>query len=202
MKSTENLIQELSNDKTQKRSAFSPLLYTFVVFICVGFLQLLFMNLRNPLMINQLNRFLIWELFFLLSAIGATIYLGFQALAPGTNRKWAFLMGLISLILFILINSIHTKQMSSPYAIRSFCEVEAFVLSSFTILPLHFIVKRFPLFDFQLLPKVIFLITPMIVSIILHSVCSIELVHVLECHILPAVIPGILYLGIRKKVYS
>lgn len=199
---TEELIEKLSKSDQTKRKPFSPFKLCLAIFasVLIGYLAL--MSLRTPLIFNSFDRHLIIELFLGTTVITSLLFSAIKGLIPNSNRLNSFIIGILSLFLLVVIKIYHTHTLTRNYHIRSYCEFEAFGLSVLTIVGLHFFIKKFPLFDYQVMPKIIFIITPMIASLVLHSACSFEFWHAVECHVLPPLIPSVLYLLGRKFIFQ
>lgn len=197
---TDELIQKLSNSDQGKRKPFSPVILCLTIFILVLLGYLALMSLRTPLIFNSFDRHLLVELFLGTIVIISLLFSAIKGLIPNSNRLYPFIIGILSLFFLVSVKYYHSQTLSINYHIRYYCEFEAFGLSVLTIIGLHFFIKKFPLFDYQVMPKVIFIITPMIASLILHSSCSYELWHAVECHVLPPLIPSALYLLTRKFI--
>jgi len=198
IKNTSDIIDDLSKNLKNYNKNFSPLYYSVFVMLFILIFQVIIMNARLPFVFNQLTLNLIFDLALGSVAVFSFVFLGFKALVPGSNRIIPFAMGALALVALLVSSFFNKVNSNLSHQIRAHCELEAMILAIFTVSVLHFIIKRFPLFDFQVWPKVIFLVAPLVVTLILHASCSVELSHVLSCHVMPAMAPGAMYLLVRR----
>lgn len=196
---TENLIHNLAFTDKKNRKPFSPFKLHSTVLIFSFILFALIMSVRSPLIFNQYSLYLVIELFFGFLAIACYLYAGILGLIPNTNRSVPFLIGSLSTLILLTTLILHNINHLDIYHTRKYCEIEAFVLSSLSTLVLHFVFKKFPMLEHQLLPKIIFFITPMMIALIMHSACSNEFIHVLSCHVLPPALPPAIYFFSKYK---
>ncbi|MBY0412845.1 MAG: hypothetical protein K2Q18_01705, partial [Bdellovibrionales bacterium] len=127
------------------------------------------------------------------------LLLGFTALIPGAKIRTIFLSTLTFLSLLILTQIYQVNTHPIYATIRPNCELEAIGVSILTTLAGHFYLKRFPFSRHQIFSVLIFYGLPLMATLILHSACKSEWLHVLSCHVFcPFIIPSA-YLMMLKK---
>lgn len=199
MNSTEGLIKKLATSPSSLGRDFSPVLRTFLFFtISFPAISLALFLIRPYAIViqNPLHGFELLALLFFLITI---TYLGFKAFIPGEKLKNSFRMVLASSGFAGLVFLARTFESQVFNDIRPFCEIEAIGISVVTTLLIHSIMKKNEYASSTHLAKSIFISLPIIATVILHGLCSLETIHVLLCHVISPLLVPVSYLIITKR---
>lgn len=199
MNSTEGLIKKLANSQTTTGRDLSPLvrtcLFVSLLFIAMA-LTLYFIRPYSLVIQNPLHGFEILSLSFFIMTL---TYLGFKAFIPGERLKKSLgmVMGSSGLMLLVFITRLFAPQVFNE--VRPFCEVEAIAVSMITTFFGHVMLKRNEYAFSTPLAKTIFLSLPMMATVMLHGVCSLQAMHVVLCHVVAPLMVPVGYLIFRSR---
>lgn len=195
MKSTENLINELTQSHKPVNKDFSPHIRTFLVlYLCPSMVISVFYFMR-PFTFDIKNPFHGLEILTIFIFLHLLTLWGFKSFIPGESKKTS---SLLVLIFGFIMTSVFLLRIFNPQTfneIRPYCDVEALIVSGVTTAIGHKILRRNEFALKKISSKIIFLSLPLMATFYLHGVCSLEWGHMLICHILVPLILPVLYLG-------
>lgn len=194
---TENLIKELTSNHKKISVESSPLIRTISFSFILTSLSIVLMNLHQPLIITIKNTQHIIELFLSIIFYFTVVYIGFNSFVPGSkkkNRRILLFISIVSSFLLLILTSLSPQTFNT---MREFCEIEAISISFFTTLVSHFLLKKNEYAQSTITSSFVILGLPMLASILLHSSCSLELSHVILCHVAAPLMIPIIYLATR-----
>lgn len=202
MKSTEDLIKELSQSHAPVSRDLSPAIRTALTVYGLSALISFILYLVNPFTFMVQNKMHGLELISLFLFLNAVIYFGFKSFVPGEKKDKAFhfVVGASILLILSLIPRVFIDQ--SFNLSRANCEIEAMAVSMITTFIGHLILRKTEYGKSLLVTRTIFLSLPLMAVFFLHGVCSLQLGHVISCHVFASLIIPVLYLIITncKKV--
>ncbi|MBY0517578.1 MAG: hypothetical protein K2P81_11745 [Bacteriovoracaceae bacterium] len=199
MKSTEDLIKELSHSHTSVSRDYSPFVRSVLFLYLLSALIAAVLYFIRPFTFHIQNISHGMELISLFLFLNALTYFGFKSFVPGERKKASFYAVLISFSL-LLLSLIPRYFVGQSYnVIRPNCEFEAMGVSLITTLLGHILLRRNEYALRSTLSKGIFLSMPMTAIVFLHGVCSLELYHVFMCHIAASLfIPSVYLIAINR----
>jgi hypothetical protein len=202
MKTTEELIKELSQSHTRISRDFSPLVRT-LLFLYVLFAAILgLIYWMRPFTFIIQNPTHAMESISFLFFITSSTYLGFKSFIPGEKKSKSFYFVLFSFVLLLISFGARIFVNQSFATIRPYCDLEAIGASIITTAIAHLILRKNEYARTSHLSKWIILSLPMFVVVYLHGVCSIKLMHVFVCHFIFSMIVPTIYLissNLRQK---
>lgn len=199
MKSTDELIEKLTSNHNKIDRDFSPITRTFFTIYTILFLVFTILFFHNPYIFKFQNFFHVLEILSLICLIHALTFLGFKSFIPGENKKNALLLTSMSLLFVILAFSSRMIIPQTYHQIRNLCEVEAIAISIATTLFGHFLLKKNEFARNNTLSSMLILALPILATLFMHGVCSIDLIHVMVCHLITPLIIPIFYIFIFMK---
>lgn len=199
MNSTEGLIKKLAATQTFVGRDFSPVMRT-LLFVLLSFPVMAWaLYLIRPYSVVVQNPLHGFEMLSLAVFLVTLTYFGFKAFIPGERLKKSLWMviGSSGLMLLVFIMRLFESQVFNE--VRPFCEVEAIAVSMITTLMAHVLLKKN---DYALntpLAKAIFLSLPLMATVMLHGVCSLQPMHVILCHVVSPLMVPVGYLIFKSR---
>ncbi len=194
MKTTEELIKELTSTQTSISRDYSPLARTVIFLYLLFSIMALALYWIRPFSFSLQNLNHAIEVTALFLFLNSLTYFGFKSFIPGENKKTSFYFVITSLMFVVLAFTARLFAPQTYNVIRPNCEFEAMAISLVTTFIGHLVLRKNEYALNSGLSKCIFLSVPMMAILFLHGVCSLEFQHVLMCHILAAQLIPVAYL--------
>lgn len=199
MKSTEDLIKELSDNHSKINRNFSPLIRLIIFLYGTFLLSSIALYFDSPYIFNVQNLPHLFEIFCMFLFINALSYIGFLSLVPGSDKTRSFYFLMITALLLFLAMLFRVLEPQTYSIIRDNCEVEAIGVSIFTTIVGHLLLKKSEFAQTRYISYTIFFALPMLATFFLHMTCKLTFIHILSCHIISPMIVPLIYTIIKRK---
>lgn len=197
MKTQNDLIKQLIQDHSKVRRDLPPLMRLIIFFYFLPIIFTIIFYLFNSFNFTIKNFSHGVELISLFLFLNILTYFGFQSFIPGENKSKSFKFVLLS---FIPLSYAFVHFLLEPHSynlIRQNCEFEAMAISLVSTISLHFLLRRNEFALNNSLSKICFFSVPMTATVLMHGVCSLEIFHVLSCHVFAPISLPVLYFIIK-----
>jgi len=189
----DQLISTLSKKPTAKVINFRPLPMTLIIASLTLLLTVIIFHTHNTIELKNFGTIQIFTMISMVLFVLTGTYATHLSLIPSAKFTPPLIASLFFLVCFLALMGIDNFSNELSLIHRKYCEIEAMSISLISTTFLHFYFKRFELAKLQGIPYLIFFIVPTMASFVLHLSCSVELVHVISCHLAPIIPIPLIY---------